>query len=73
MKTTSTYTLGLDFGTLSVRALIVDTRDGRAVAETADRMAAEVERVYRPDPIAVQVYGEMFVKYKELYEYFGKR
>ena len=37
MKTTPTYTLGLDFGTLSVRALIVDARDGRAVAEaTAD-------------------------------------
>ena len=55
MKTTPTYTLGLDFGTLSVRALIVDIRDGRAVAE------------------AVEVYEEMFGKYKELYEYFGKR
>ena len=37
MKTKPNYTLGLDFGTLSVRALIVDTRDGRTVAEaTAD-------------------------------------
>ena len=33
MKTTPNYTLGLDFGTLSVRALIVDARDGRTVAE----------------------------------------
>ena len=31
MLTPSLYTLGLDFGTLSVRALIVDTRDGRTV------------------------------------------
>ena len=44
-----------------------------SVTEAADRMAAEVERVYEPDPVAVQVYGEMFGKYKELYEYFGKR
>jgi L-ribulokinase len=44
-----------------------------SVTEAADCMAAEVERVYRPDPEAVQVYGEMFGKYKELYEYFGKR
>ena len=44
-----------------------------SVTEAADRMAAKVERVYRPDPVAVQVYGEMFGKYKELYEYFGKR
>lgn len=33
MKTPSPYTLGLDFGTLSVRALIVDTRNGQSVAE----------------------------------------
>ena len=44
-----------------------------SVTEAADRMAAEVERVYEPDPIAVEVYGELFGKYKELYEYFGKR
>lgn len=33
MKQSKRYTLGLDFGTLSVRALIVDATDGRAVAE----------------------------------------
>ena len=33
MPAQALYTLGLDFGTLSVRALLVDTRDGRAVAE----------------------------------------
>ena len=44
-----------------------------SVTEAADRMAAEVERVYEPDPMAVEVYEEMFGKYKELYEYFGKR
>ena len=44
-----------------------------SVTEAADRMAAEVERVYEPDPVAVEVYEEMFGKYKELYEYFGKR
>lgn len=44
-----------------------------SVTEAADRMAAEVERVYRPEAKAVEVYEEMFGKYKELYEYFGKR
>ena len=44
-----------------------------SVTEAADRMAAEVERVYMPEAEAVEVYEEMFGKYKELYEYFGKR
>ena len=44
-----------------------------SVTEAADRMAAEVERVYEPEAEAVEVYEEMFGKYKELYEYFGKR
>ena len=44
-----------------------------SVTEAADRMAAEVERVYIPEAEAVEVYEEMFGKYRELYEYFGKR
>jgi len=44
-----------------------------SVTEAADRMAAEVERVYEPGAEAVEVYEEMFGKYKELYGYFGKR
>lgn len=44
-----------------------------SVTEAADRMAAKVERVYMPEAEAVEVYEEMFGKYKELYEYFGKR
>ena len=49
MKTTPTYTLGLDFGTLSVRALIVDTRDGRAVAEAVgvyEEMFGKYKKLY---------------------------
>lgn len=44
-----------------------------SVTEAADRMAAEVEKVYMPEAEAVEVYEEMFGKYRELYEYFGKR
>ena len=38
MPTQAHYTLGLDFGTLSVRALLVDARDGSAVAEATSEM-----------------------------------
>ena len=44
-----------------------------SVTEAADRMAAEVERVYMPEAEAVQVYGKMFGRYRELHDYFGKR
>ncbi|MBP3667283.1 MAG: ribulokinase [Clostridia bacterium] len=49
MPTPSLYTLGLDFGTLSVRALIVDTRDGRAVAEAVSEYAHGVMDAALPD------------------------
>ena len=39
MQATPTYTLGLDFGTLSVRALLVDTANGHAVAEATSPYA----------------------------------
>lgn len=43
------YTLGLDFGTLSVRALIVDARDGRTVAEAVSEYAHGVMDSALPD------------------------
>lgn len=43
------YTLGLDFGTLSVRALLVDARDGRAVAEAFSDYAHGVMDETLPD------------------------
>ena len=43
------YTLGLDFGTLSVRALIVDTRDGRTVAEAVSEYPHGVMDSALPD------------------------
>ena len=49
MPTPSLYTLGLDFGTLSVRALIVNTRDGRAVAEAVSEYAHGVMDSVMPD------------------------
>ena len=49
MKTTPNYTLGLDFGTLSVRALIVDARDGRTVAEAVSEYAHGVMDSALPD------------------------
>ena len=49
MKTTPNYTLGLDFGTLSVRALIVDARDGRTVAEAVSEYTHGVMDSALPD------------------------
>ena len=49
MKTTPNYTLGLDFGTLSVRALIVDARDGRTVAEAVSEYPHGVMDSALPD------------------------
>ena len=43
------------------------------VTEAADAMAAKAERVYTPDPKAVEAYDGMFVRYKELHDFFGKR
>ena len=49
MKTTPNYTIGLDFGTLSVRALIVDARDGRTVAEAVSEYTHGVMDSALPD------------------------
>ncbi len=45
----NTYILGLDFGTLSVRALLVDAADGRAVAEATSPYAHGVMDASLPD------------------------
>ena len=49
MRQTSTCTLGLDFGTLSVRALIVDTQNGNPVAEATAPYAHGVMDTTLPD------------------------
>ena len=49
MPTQAHYTLGLDFGTLSVRALLVDARDGSAVAEATSAYAHGVMDTALPD------------------------
>lgn len=49
MQASPTYTLGLDFGTLSVRALIVDTADGHAIAEATAPYAHGVMDTVLPD------------------------
>ena len=49
MPTQAHYTIGLDFGTLSVRALLVDARDGRAVAEATSAYAHGVMDATLPD------------------------
>ncbi|MBQ4111434.1 MAG: ribulokinase [Clostridia bacterium] len=49
MSSQAHYSLGLDFGTLSVRALLVDTRDGRAVAEATVPYAHGVMDSALPD------------------------
>lgn len=43
------------------------------VTEAADAMAARTERVYTPDSKTVETYDRMFVRYKELHDFFGKR
>ncbi len=49
MPNNASYTLGLDFGTLSVRALLADARDGRAIAEATSPYAHGVMDEALPD------------------------
>src|SRR5579872_2827154 len=47
---TAKYALGLDFGTNSVRALIVDVRDGRELASTVTNYThGDAGVILRPD------------------------
>ncbi len=42
------------------------------VTDAADAMAAKVERVYTPDPVAVEAYEGMYRRYRELHDHFGR-
>ena len=37
------YVIGVDFGTLSVRALVADVKDGSELADSAEFVAEEAE------------------------------
>ena len=43
------------------------------VTEAADAMAAKVERVYVPDPEAVEAYEGLYRRYRELHDGFGRK
>jgi L-ribulokinase len=42
------------------------------VTDAADAMAARVERVYTPDPVAVEAYEDLYRRYRELHDHFGR-
>ena len=88
MDLSTAYTVGIDFGTLSGRALVVRVADGAelgaaiqaAVAAGAyqDVRAAaaamgRVERgTHQPNEAAAEVYDQLFAEYTTLHDYFGR-
>jgi ribulose kinase len=62
----STYAIGVDFGTESGRAVVVDTADGRVLAWRQDLVGD------RPDPARARVYDELFAEYRALHDHFGR-
>jgi len=84
MRTCNQYTIGLDYGTISIRACIVNVANGAEAAAvvagahgnyaTAQKaMTGLKPKVNKSDPKAHAVYRELCSIYKEMHDAFGTR
>ncbi len=59
------YVIGVDYGTDSVRAIIVDAMNGNEIASSLSRFAL-FDTEYYPDAEKVPLYAKRYKKYKEM-------
>lgn len=68
---TQKYTIGLDYGTNSVRAVVAGLHKDFAMAQK--KMTRLKAKTYNPNPKAHDIYRELYSTYRTLHDAFGTR
>lgn len=68
-ETSKRYVVGIDFGTLSGRVVLVRVAD---VATASKAMGGTRRGTYEPDPDRVRAYDRLYEEYRRLHDYLGR-